>query len=178
MTEASGHRPALDAAWFEASQLRPSPDATWLKTTVLTIGTFDLAHPGHYFLFQQCRKLAGEFGRVVVGLNLDAFVASFKTRPPIQTYDERETVLRACRWVDDVIENAGGADARPCIEAVAPDWLVIGSDWCRDGSADQYYHQLNITADWLDQHQIGLLFVPRRGAMSTTTLKTRVKERP
>jgi cytidyltransferase-like protein len=145
-------------------------------TTALTIGTFDLTHSGHFWLFREMRKLVGVDGKVVVGLNTDAFVAHFKTRPPIQVYSEREAVLQGCRWIDDVVRNTGGADSRPCIDSVRPDWLVIGSDWCRDGKADDYYRQINVTPEWLDEAGISLVFLPRRGSMSTSELKSRVRQ--
>jgi cytidyltransferase-like protein len=62
---------------------------------VYTGGTFDLFHAGHAFLLSQCRKLAGPDGKVVIALNTDQFTASYKGRPPIGCYSEREAVLPA-----------------------------------------------------------------------------------
>ena len=46
--------------------------------TVYTGGTFDLFHSGHVQFLRRCADL----GRVVVSLNTDEFVKSYKPYPP------------------------------------------------------------------------------------------------
>jgi len=140
---------------------------------VYTGGTFDLLHPGHVALLRDCRKLAGPDGRVVVALNTDTFVASYKGRPPVLSYLERETVLRACRYVDDVVRNSMGGDSRPTIEAVAPDVIAIGMDW----AVKDYHQQMGFTPEWLAARGITLVYVahPHSTGVTTTDIKARVK---
>ena len=71
-------------------------------------GTFDILHWGHIELF----KKAKEHGTVIVSLNNDAFVERFK-RKPILNYREREEMLNACKYVDEVIRNSGDEDSNP-----------------------------------------------------------------
>lgn len=139
--------------------------------TVLTMGTFDVGHQGHFYLFEQCWKIAGKGGRVVVGLNRDEFVAEFKGKPPVQSYTERYALLNGCRWVD-TIHPTPGSDAKPLIEVIDPDFLVIGSDW----AFKDYYAQLQITQQWLRDHDIALLYLDRLGDLSSTRLKARIRE--
>lgn len=141
---------------------------------VLTMGTFDLPHSGHMHLFEQCKKIAGsgEDGFVHVGLNPDRFVAEFKGRPPIQTYEERRSIIRANRYVD-FVHQTPGADAKPLIELVNPDFLVIGSDWA---PPKDYYGQLQITPEWLHMRDIALLYLDRWSLHSSTELKARIRE--
>jgi cytidyltransferase-like protein len=139
-------------------------------STVLTMGTFDLPHPGHVFLFRECRKLAGPDGRVVVAVNRDAFVAKFKHSAPVMSYSERAEVVGTIRYVDDVIENNGTFQPE-LIESVRPQWLVIGLDW----ATKDYYAQLDITPQWLEERGISLVYVPRDpNGPSTTKLKQRI----
>jgi cytidyltransferase-like protein len=126
-------------------------------------------HRGHAQLLKRCAEL----GSVTVSLNTDQFIAAYKGKPPIDTYEEREAVLRSCRWVDDVIPNYGGADSRISIEIVKPDIIVIGSDWARR----DYYSQMGFTQDWLDERGIGLMYVPYTQGISTTELKKRISGR-
>jgi cytidyltransferase-like protein len=140
-------------------------------TTVYTGGTFDLFHAGHVDLLLRCHQLTGGDGRVVVGLNPDEFVAEFKGQPPVCTYQEREVVLRACRYVDDVVCNRGGTDSRPAIMDVAPDIIAIGSDWAKR----DYFDQMGFTVEWLDAHEISLIYLPRYRACSSTMLKHRAR---
>lgn len=137
--------------------------------TIYTGGTFDLFHAGHVDLLRQCRKIAGPDGKVVVALNRDAFIATFKGRAPVCTYQERKTVLEACIYVDKVIENSGDQDSTVTIEQVGPQFIVIGSDWMeRD-----YYKQMNFTPTWLAERDITLLYVPRHRQVSSTDIKAR-----
>lgn len=133
---------------------------------VYTGGTFDLPHKGHYRLL----KRAAEIGIVVVALNTDEFIQSYKGRPPILSYEERKEALLACRWVDQVVPNVGGADSKIAIEMVHPDYIIIGSDWARR----DYYLQMGFTQDWLDKRGIGLIYVPYTEGISTTDIKNRM----
>ena len=133
---------------------------------VYTGGTFDLPHKGHYRLLQR----AAQIGNVVVALNTDEFVTSYKGKPPILTYEERREALLACRWVDDVVPNVGGADSTIAIELVKPDYIIIGSDWAKK----DYYLQMGFTQDWLDERGIGLIYVPYTQGISTTDIKNRM----
>lgn len=133
---------------------------------VYTGGTFDLPHHGHFRLLQR----AHDFGRVVVGLNTDEFILQYKGKAPIMSFDERKEILMACRWVDEVVPNYGGADSKIAIDIVKPDYIIIGSDWARK----DYYKQMDFTQDWLDERGIGLIYVPYTQGISSTDLKTRI----
>lgn len=133
---------------------------------IYTGGTFDLFHAGHVELLRKCKAL----GEVTVALNTDDFIASYKGKPPVMTYSEREAVLNACRYVDNVIPNHGGPDSKPSILAVAPDLIVIGSDWARK----DYYRQMQFDQNWLDEHDIGLAYVPYSWGISSTQIKQRL----
>jgi len=133
---------------------------------VYTGGTFDLFHSGHVNLLKKCSEL----GSVVVALNTDEFIESYKGKPPVMTYAEREAVLRACRYVDDVVPNIGGSDSRLSIDIVKPDLIVVGSDWARR----DYYAQMKFDQDWLDERGIGLAYIPYTKNISTTNIKGRL----
>jgi len=137
---------------------------------VYTGGTFDLLHSGHTRFLKACRRLAGQDGRVVVALNTDAFIQAYKGSSPIMSFDERKELLLGCRYVDDVVANIGGADSKPSIEQVMPDYVVVGDDWARK----DYYAQMQFTREWLDQHDIQLVYVPYTPGISTTDIKKRI----
>lgn len=137
-------------------------------TIAYTGGTFDLFHLGHVNLLKRCKDIADE---VVVSLNTDAFILSYKGQPPTCTQDERKAVLEACRYVDKVIMNVGGSDSTIAIEMVNPDYIVIGSDWAKK----DYYKQMGFTQEWLDERGIGLVYVPYTKTISSTGIKKRLK---
>ncbi len=140
--------------------------------TVLTMGTFDTLHPGHLYLFEQCRRIAGEGGRVVVTVNTDDFVAKYKGKPPVQPEDDRLAMVAAVRNVDHVY-FLDQQDAKPTIQSVHPDFIVIGMDWA---PPKDYYGQLMVSPSWLFELGIGLIYLDRLGEHSSTNLKAKIRE--
>ena len=134
-----------------------------------TGGTFDLFHSGHVAFLRKCALV----GSVTVSLNTDEFIKNYKGNAPVMSYAEREAVLLACRYVDAVVPNVGGADSTVAIDLAQPDIIIVGSDWARR----DYYKQMGFTQDWLDERGIGLAYIPYTQGISTTELKKRIAER-
>jgi glycerol-3-phosphate cytidylyltransferase len=141
-----------------------------LGQIVYTGGTFDLFHSGHVRFLKQCKRIAGKGGKVVVSLNRDEFIEAYKGKSPVMSFDERAEVLQGCRFVDEVISNDGDADSKIAILKVQPNFVVIGDDWAKK----DYYAQMQFTQDWLDEREIGLIYVPYTAGVSTTDLKRRI----
>lgn len=135
--------------------------------TIYTGGTFDLPHSGHVNFLRECAKL----GEVTVSLNTDEFIADYKGKPPVMTYNERLQVLSEFRCVSNVIPNIGGADSKPSILEVRPDIIAIGSDWARK----DYYLQMGFSQDWLDELNISLIYIPYTPGISSTEVKRRMR---
>lgn len=138
--------------------------------TLYTGGTFDLFHSGHVKFLRNCRSLVGQDGRVVVSLNTDSFVATYKGSAPICSFMERKEVLESIRYVDQVIENVGGADSKMAIVSVAPQVIAIGSDWAQR----DYCSQMGFTQDWLSNMEIKLVYLPYTETISSTEIKRRM----
>jgi ethanolamine-phosphate cytidylyltransferase len=65
-------------------------------------GCFDLMHSGHFNAVRQAKAL----GKIlVVGVHSDEEIARNKG-PPVMNEQERYAMVRACKWVDEVIEDA------------------------------------------------------------------------
>lgn len=135
-----------------------------------TGGSFDLFHAGHIAFLKFCKELVGETGAVVVSLNTDEFIKAYKGKGLVMNYDERRIMLEACRYVDWVIPNTGGADSIPAIEDTQPNIIAIGSDWARK----DYYKQMGFDQDWLDEHDISLIYIPYTPGISSTDIKARL----
>ena len=123
-------------------------------------------HSGHARFLQRCAEL----GPVTVALNTDEFIEEYKGKPPVISYADRQRVLLACRYVDQVVPNIGGTDSKPSIEGVWPDIIAIGTDWARR----DYYAQMGFDQDWLDERQIALIYIPYTQGISSTAIKERM----
>lgn len=84
----------------------------------------DLFHPGHVELLRQARSL-GDW--LVVGVLSDDVAAAYKRRP-IMTLDERVAVLRACRYVDEVVPDAPDVVTTEFLAAHDISLVVHGDD--------------------------------------------------
>jgi len=133
---------------------------------IYTGGTFDLFHAGHVEFLKKC----AQFGSVTVSLNTDEFIQAYKGKPPVMSYNERKTVVEACRYVDKVIPNRGGANSKPAIMNVMPDMVIIGSDW----AVRDYHKQMDFTQEWLDDRNIMLCYIPYTKGISSTEVKKRL----
>ncbi|WP_374013914.1 adenylyltransferase/cytidyltransferase family protein [Pseudoxanthomonas koreensis] len=126
-------------------------------TLILTYGTFDLLHVGHVNLLRRARALGD---RLVVGLSSDAFNA-LKKKQATQCYADRETVLRAIRYVDDVFPEDTWEQKAADIQRLGADLLVMGSDWT--GHFDHFGQYCQVR------------YLPRTEDVSTTALKEEIR---
>lgn len=133
------------------------------KTLLLTLGTFDTPHMGHAIFLRRCERFAD---RVVVGVNSDEFVESFKGVRPVYGWEERATLIRDLGY--EVVSNPSAG--REVIGRVKPDVLAIGSDWARR----DYYAQIDVDQDWLDLRGITMVYIPYTPGISSTDLKERL----
>jgi cytidyltransferase-like protein len=133
---------------------------------VITLGTFDILHAGHIKLLKFCKEL----GETIVGLNTDEFVARYKGKPPIMTYDERKLVLEEF-GVRVIPNDQVSRGILPILEAERPNLIVVGSDW----AVKDYVGQIGVTWRELEELGIGICYFPRSLNMSTSLIKERVK---
>ena len=130
---------------------------------VLTIGTFDVPHLGHAFLFQQASRL----GSLRVGVNSDRFVQEYKGEPPVYNWAERSAAIEVLGYPVSFNDGPG----RDLIDDVPVDYLVIGGDWAeRD-----YYAQVGVDQAYLDRRRITMVYVPRAGGLATSLIKGRCR---
>ncbi len=135
------------------------------NAVVLTVGTFDVPHCGHAIFLQRAAKL----GKLIVGVNTDEYVLSYKKRSPVFDYESRSYLLSMLDGVSEVIPNSQD-DLRPMLEQVKPDFLVIGSDW-----GDRYFEQIQLSRKELKDLGVTMLYLPYTLEISTSKLIKEIK---
>jgi D-glycero-beta-D-manno-heptose 1-phosphate adenylyltransferase len=96
------------------------------KTVVFTNGCYDLLHPGHVRMLEQCRSLGDV---LILALNSDASVRRMKgAARPLLNESERVEIAASLEAVDAVTVFDEDTP-RELIAAVLPDILVKGADW-------------------------------------------------
>ena len=94
-------------------------------TTGYTTGVFDMFHVGHLNLLRRARE---NCDRLIVGVSTDEVVEEYKGHRPIIPYAERVEIVRAIRWVDEVVPQTT-MDKFAAWERLRFDRLFHGSDW-------------------------------------------------
>ena len=131
-------------------------------TRVWVNGTFDVLHAGHIHLFQHA-KWVTNLGEVFVrvGIDNDERVAQRKgPNRPINTLPNRVSMLRAIRYIDDVVVFGSDDELRDKIREFNPHIMVIGDD---------YPEGTIIGEEFIPR----IIRVPKFGGLSTTKIVNR-----
>jgi cytidyltransferase-like protein len=110
-----------------------------MSKVVFTNGVFDILHPGHFNLLVECRRLAGRFGKVYVGIDTDEKVRKDKgANRPINEYWPRMQNLISLKYpldsmvlnlIDQVHVFGSNEELYELIKKYKPDFIVKGADW-------------------------------------------------
>ena len=69
-------------------------------TKGFTCGAFDLLHTGHALMLKECKEYCDY---LIVGLQRDPTIDRPEKNKPVQSYEERDIMLKSIRWVDEVV---------------------------------------------------------------------------
>ena len=125
-----------------------------------TCGSFDLLHAGHILMLEEAKK---QCEHLIIGLQTDPSLDRPQKNKPVQTLEERMTVLRGVKWVDEIRTYSTEEELYEMISLMAPDVRILGADW----KGKKYTgHDLNIK----------VYFNSRSHKWSTSELRKRVYE--
>ena len=130
---------------------------------VYTQGSYDIFHAGHVNFLRRSAK----FGDVVVGLLSDYSFKNYRGYQSINNFNNRKKVLKACKYVHDVLETDNGETSID-IGYCKPDVITIGTDWTKKS----IYKQWGVTPEMIDDK---LIYIPYTLDISTTKIKERVR---
>ena len=133
------------------------------QTVVFTNGVFDILHAGHVTYLEKARQLGTV---LVVGVNADESVRRLKgPSRPVNTLEDRMTVLSALRCVDYVVPFSEDTPQRVISELV-PAVLVKGGDYTRETV---------VGAEVVEQNGGRVVIIPLLEGRSTTNIINRVQ---
>lgn len=94
---------------------------------VFVNGCFDVLHPGHIKLFKYAKSL-GDY--LIVAIDSDKRVSEMKgPERPIFSQSDRSQTLEAIRYIDVVHIFDSKEDLENLLKSIAPDIMIVGSDW-------------------------------------------------
>ena len=128
------------------------------KTKGFTCGAFDLLHAGHALMLKEAKE---QCDYLIVGVQYDPSLDRPNKNRPVQSYEERVTMVKSIKYVDEVVLYETVEDLYSLLEKIMPDVRIIGSDWKGKKFTG---HDLNIKA----------YFNSRDHGWSTSSLRERV----
>lgn len=110
----------------------------------LVAGAFDLIHPGYIRLLKDAKRVCDY---LIVALHEDPSIERPKTKAkPIFSVEERTEILKAIRYVDEVVTYKTEDDLILLLLELRPDVRIVGTDYSRSFITGKnivplYYHQ-------------------------------------
>ena len=120
---------------------------------VITYGTFDLFHKGHYNIIKRAKAL-GDY--LIVVLSSDEFNA-IKGKKAYHSYEDRKIILEAIKYVDEVLPEYTWEQKIDDVVNNNVDIFVMGDDW--KGKFD-------FLKDYCE-----VVYLPRTEGISTSKIK-------
>ena len=120
---------------------------------VITYGTYDLLHVGHFNLLRRAKEY-GDY--LLVVLSSDEFNA-IKHKTAYHCYEDRKIILEAIKYVDEVIPEYTWEQKIQDVVDNQIDVFVMGDDW---------KGQFDFLKDYCE-----VVYLPRTDGISTTKIK-------
>ena len=128
--------------------------------TGIVCGAFDVIHPGYIHMFKDAKSVCK---KLIVLLQTDPTIDRPEKMKPTQSAEDRELILRAIRYVDDVIFYTTEDDLYNMLKEDFYDVRILGSDYLEKNYTGK---DLGRTIYWHD----------RSHAYSATAFKNKIKE--
>ena len=123
-------------------------------------GTFDLFHVGHLNLLKRAKK---QCDYLIVGLHKDG---SWKGKETFIPFEERKSILEACRYVDKVVESfPEDCDA---YDAFGIHKLFVGSDYKGTERFNRY-------EEYFKDKAVEIVYFPYMTTTSSTQIREKIK---
>eukprot|EP00095_Tigriopus_kingsejongensis_P010823 maker-scaffold1135_size60270-snap-gene-0.15 protein:Tk10823 transcript:maker-scaffold1135_size60270-snap-gene-0.15-mRNA-1 annotation:"Ethanolamine-phosphate cytidylyltransferase " len=113
-----------------------SPKEVDKKVKIWCDGCYDMVHFGHANSLRQAKAM-GDY--LIVGVHTDEEITEHKG-PPVFNQEERYRMIRAIKWVDEVVEGAPYVTTVETLDHYGVDFCVHGND-------------ITMTADGVDTYQ-------------------------
>uniref|UniRef100_A0A8C8MB45 ethanolamine-phosphate cytidylyltransferase n=1 Tax=Oncorhynchus tshawytscha TaxID=74940 RepID=A0A8C8MB45_ONCTS len=101
-----------------------SPEKRRRTIRVWCDGCYDMVHYGHSNQLRQAKAM-GDY--LIVGVHTDGEISQHKG-PPVFTQDERYKMVRAIKWVDEIVEGAPYVTTLETLDKYTSDFCVHGDD--------------------------------------------------
>lgn len=134
------------------------------KIIGFTAGAFDMFHIGHLNLL---RNAKARCDYLIVGVNSDSLVSSYKNTEVVIPLDERIEIIKSIRYADEVIA-LDTLDKEVVWRQKKFDVVFIGDDW--KGSK-----RWNHTEKKMNKHGVRVEYLPYTRGTTSTILREKLR---
>ena len=125
----------------------------------------DIVHKGHLKMMENAKAIAGEDGKLIVGILTDEAVMEKKTKP-ILSFDERFDLANAIKYVDLVVAQETYSPL-PNVKKIKPDILMESSS-----HTDEAIEEAREVMDSIGGKVVVIPYYPTQ---SSTNIKNNIK---
>ncbi len=154
--------PPEDERNWHGTEIRPKAD----YVIGYTQGTFDMFHVGHLNLV---RNAKAHCDYLIVGVNADDLVRSYKNKTPVISAEDRAEILRSIKEVDECI-IVDTLDKVETAKRIPFEAIFIGDDWKGNDRWER-------TRADLGELGIDVVFLPHTDGVSSTMLRPIASDR-
>ena len=134
------------------------------KIIGITCSTFDLLHPGHIIMLEECKR---NCDYLICALQNDPTIDRDDKNKPIQSLVERYLQLDAVKYVDKIIPYNTEDELEELFSSLDLDVRIIGEDY-----KDKYY----TAKDICQKRGIRIVYNKRDHNYSTSNLRKKIYE--
>ncbi len=131
-----------------------------------TTGVFDMFHIGHLNILKRAKE---QCEYLIVGVTTDELCFERKNKYPIINEKDRAEIVRAIRYVDDVIMQTD-MDKSKAIQKISADVVFVGSDWKGTPQWDNYEKEFA-------KNDCKVVYLDHTDGISSTILKERLAKK-
>ena len=102
-----------------------------------TTGVFDMFHIGHLNILRRAKALCDY---LIVGVTTDELCEKRKAKKPVISEKERMEIVKAIRYVDEVVPQAD-MDKFSAVKRYGANVVLVGSDWQGTPEWEEYEEQ-------------------------------------
>ena len=98
----------------------------WNVKVGFTCGAFDILHTGHALMLEEAKSVCDY---LIVGVQSDPSIDRAGKNRPVQSFEERIIMVKAIRFVDEVVLYDTEKDLVDLLQRLKPDIRILGADW-------------------------------------------------
>ena len=127
----------------------------------------DIIHKGHIEMMKNSKAIAGEDGKLIVGILTDEAVMEKKPKP-ILSFEQRIDIARAIKYIDLVVAQETYSPL-PNVKRIKPDILMESTSHSEDA--------LKEAREYMESIRGRVIVIPYYPSQSSTNIKNDIKNK-